>query len=136
MQSSNKPNLSDDFSYFDGLLSYYHSIGWKPSRFSRKRTTFEKVIAHANKTAKFLNKIKSRQLVCITRVRSIPENATIRKEYIKCGKELCEELHGPYYYAYWKDPVVKKLKKKYIGIYIPTEDKPELENDDYNGAKI
>jgi hypothetical protein len=25
------------------------------------------------------------------------------------------ERHGPYYYAYWKDPETKKLKKKYIG---------------------
>jgi hypothetical protein len=26
---------------------------------------------------------------------------------------------GPYYYAYWKDPELKKLKKKYIGTFIP-----------------
>lgn len=27
---------------------------------------------------------------------------------------------GPYYYAYWKDPETKKLKKKYIdGIHMP-----------------
>jgi hypothetical protein len=36
------------------------------------------------------------------RAKSIPENATIRKEYVKCGKEMCELKHGPYYYAYWK----------------------------------
>ena len=138
MQNAGKSKSSDedDFSYFDGLLSFYHLIGWKPSRFRRRRTTFEKVIAHANKTVKLVNKIKSREIACIDRAKSIPENATIRKEYIKCGKELCEEKHGPYYYAYWKDPEVKKLKKKYIGIYITTEDKPELETDDYNGAKI
>jgi hypothetical protein len=53
------------------------------------------------------------------RAKSIPENATIRKEYIKCGKEMCELKHGPYYYAYWKDPESKKLKKKYIGDPIP-----------------
>jgi hypothetical protein len=98
------------------------------------------VLANANKaiekSTKFLNKMKSKQLACAIRAESIPKNATIRKEYIKCGKEICAQKHGPYYYAYWKGPVVKKLKKKYIGIYIPTEDKPELENDDYNGAKI
>jgi hypothetical protein len=27
--------------------------------------------------------------------------------------------HGPYYYAYWKDPETKKLKKKYIGTHMP-----------------
>ena len=81
MQSSNKPNLSDDFSYFDGLLSYYHSIGWKPSRFRRRNTTFEKVIVYENKAAAFINEIKSRELACADRAKSIPENATIRKEY-------------------------------------------------------
>jgi len=40
---------------------------------------------------------------------------SIRKEYINCGKEICQHKHGPYYYAYWKDPESKKLKKKYIG---------------------
>ena len=43
----------------------------------------------------------------------IPKNATIRQEYVKCGKFECEKIHGPYYYAYWKEK--GKLKKKYIG---------------------
>ena len=55
----------------------------------------------------------------------IPSNATIRLEYIKCGKSNCNkcseeneynEFHGPYYYAYWRDKNNQgKLKKKYIG---------------------
>jgi hypothetical protein len=47
----------------------------------------------------------------------IPKNATIRKEFVKCKKSnCCYERHGPYYYAYWKDPdTKKKLRKKYIG---------------------
>jgi hypothetical protein len=61
------------------------------------------------------------------RSKSIPKNATIRKEYIKCGKEMCELKHGPYYYAYWKDPESKKLKKKYIGDHMPKD--KELGND-------
>ena len=81
------------------------------------------MLANANKviekSTKFINKIKSRQLACANRAKSIPENATIRKEYIKCGKEICQYQHGPYYYAYWKDPESKKLKKKYIGDHIP-----------------
>ena len=96
MQNADKSTSSDedDFSYFDGLLSFYHSIGWKPSRFRRRRTTFEKVIAHANKTAKYLNKIKSRQLACANRAKSIPEKATIRKEYIKCGRSFVKKSMG------------------------------------------
>jgi hypothetical protein len=67
------------------------------------------------------DKEESIKLACQTRSKSIPKNATIRKEYIKCKKpDCCQEQHGPYYYAYWKDPETKKLKKKYIGRdYIP-----------------
>jgi hypothetical protein len=43
----------------------------------------------------------------------IPPNATIRQEYVKCGDPDCQNLHGPYLYAYWKQG--KKLKKRYVG---------------------
>jgi hypothetical protein len=43
----------------------------------------------------------------------IPLNATIRQEYVKCGNPDCQNLHGPYFYAYWKHD--KKLKKRYVG---------------------
>jgi hypothetical protein len=61
-------------------------------------------------------------LTCANRAKSIPENATIRKEYIKRKKNNCHHdncQHGPYYYAYWQDPAAKKLKKEYIGRYGP-----------------
>ena len=62
------------------------------------------------------DKEESMKLACQTRSESIPKNATIRKEYIKCKKPNCyQEQHGPYYYAYWKDPATKRLKKRYIG---------------------
>jgi hypothetical protein len=96
---------------------------WDKPLFGHKHNSLEKVLANANKaiekSTKLINKIKSRELACITRVKSIPENATVRKEYIKCGKKFCEQKHGPYYYAYWKDPETKKLKKKYIGNHMP-----------------
>lgn len=55
--------------------------------------------------------------------KSIPKNAIIRKEYVKCGKEFCLKCeHDPYYYAYWRDKKnAKKLKKKYIGRDNPRE---------------
>jgi hypothetical protein len=103
------------------------SIDFNKPLFGNKHTSLQKLLDNANKTTekatKFINKIKSRQLACATRAKSIPENATIRKEYIKCGKEMCEIEHGPYYYAYWKDPEFKKLKKKYIGDHMPKEKK-------------
>jgi hypothetical protein len=45
----------------------------------------------------------------------LPDNATVRQEYVKCKKNPCSGCkHGPYYYAYWREN--GKLKKKYIGI--------------------
>jgi hypothetical protein len=92
---------------------------WNRNLFGHRRTSLRKVLANAKKrierSTNFINKIKSRQLACAIRAKSIPKNATIRKEYIKCGKLTCVQQHGPYYYAYWKDPDSKKLKKKYIG---------------------
>jgi hypothetical protein len=43
----------------------------------------------------------------------IPLNATIRQEYVTCGNPDCQNQHGPYLYAYWKQD--KKLKKRYVG---------------------
>jgi hypothetical protein len=43
----------------------------------------------------------------------IPPNATIRQEYVKCGDPDCQNSHGPYFYAYWKQD--RKLKKRYVG---------------------
>jgi hypothetical protein len=43
----------------------------------------------------------------------IPQNATIRQEFIRCGDPDCQNQHGPYLYAYWKQD--KKLKKRYVG---------------------
>jgi hypothetical protein len=64
------------------------------------------------------NKEKSAKLACQNRSKSIPKNATIKREFVKCRKPNCyHREHGPYYYAYWKDPEIKKLKKKYIGRY-------------------
>ena len=118
--------------------SRMRSIDFSKPLFENKRVSLQKLLANANKTTdratKFINKIKSRQLACANRAKSIPEKATIRKEYIKCGKEMCELKHGPYYYAYWKDPESKKLKKKYIGDHM-TKDK-ESEHDCNNNQMI
>jgi hypothetical protein len=115
--------------YF-GHLSSFKDTSWKPSLFDwdkplflRHGSSLEKLLAHAKKTAeksRFINKIESKKQFSISRAKSIPENATIRKEYVKCGKTPCYQgKHGPYYYAYWKDPETKKLRKKYIGTHMP-----------------
>jgi hypothetical protein len=90
------------------------------------------MISDANKTLskaqKLVDRIESAEHTSRENVQSIPRNATIRKEYIRCGKLGCEEEHGPYYYAYWKEEMKtdgdksacrKILKKKYIGTRLP-----------------
>jgi hypothetical protein len=74
------------------------------------------------------NKEKRTKLACQIRSKSIPKNATIRQEYVKCKKPDCHhKKHGPYYYAYWKDPITKKLEKKYIGrYYYPTREQEKV----------
>lgn len=80
---------SESSSYFNEIASFYKEKGRKPlfdwdkSLFGHKRTSLEKVLANTNKAIEksttFINKIKSRQLACSNRAKSIPENATIRK---------------------------------------------------------
>jgi hypothetical protein len=137
-------NNNDDFStrsYINELASWFHKdktwkspINLDKPLFGHKSSSLQELLADANKTTeratRFINKIKSRQLACVSRAKSIPENATIRKEYIKCGKEMCQYKHGAYYYAYWKDPESKKLKKKYIGDHMPK--KEGLDNNSNN----
>ena len=118
-------------SYFSELVSLYkdsskkQSLDWSKPLFGKTNTSLQKALTDANKaiekSTKFINEIKSRQLACFDRAKSVPVNATIRKEYIKCGKQICQQEHGPYYYAYWKDPDSKKLKKKYIGGNMPKD---------------
>ena len=75
-------------------------------------------------------KEKTMKLACQHRANSVPKNATIREEFVKSKKSNCyRQLHGPYYYAYWKDPETKRLKKMYIGRHYCTEDEQEGQED-------
>jgi hypothetical protein len=66
-------------------------------------------------------KIRSERLTSANNCSNLPDNVTIREEYVKCGKSGCSRCrHGPYFYAYWK--VNEKLNKKYIGKYAPRTD--------------
>jgi hypothetical protein len=82
---------------FHGENGHTSSLNWNRPLFGNKNSSLQNLLAKANKTTervtKFLNKIKSRQLACANRAKSIPENATIRKEYINCGKEVCPHKH-------------------------------------------
>jgi Skp family chaperone for outer membrane proteins len=64
-------------------------------------------------------KAEAEQLNCINNLKKTPAKATIRQEYVKCGKSDCSRIkHGPYYHAYWKDDN-GKLRKNYICKYPP-----------------
>lgn len=53
--------------------------------------------------------------------RQIRGGVCLQLEKVKCGKEGCKcgvgELHGPYWYAYWREG--GKLRSKYIGKKLP-----------------
>jgi hypothetical protein len=72
-------------------------------------------------------KEESMKIACQSRSKTVPKNATIRKEFVKCKKpDCCQRNHGPYYYAYWKDPETKRLKKRFIGShYFPNVEHKE-----------
>jgi hypothetical protein len=80
-----------------------------------KPMPYWKLIKKANKTLAWgkilMAKHDSAIARCANRTKLVPTNATIRKEYVKCTKPNCyRKKHGPYYYAYWKDPITKKLR--------------------------
>lgn len=93
-------------SYFSELASLCKDqsrmppIDFSEPLFRNKHTSLQKLLKNANKTTEkatnFLNKIKSRKVAYANRSKSIAKNATIRKEYIKRGKDACEDKHGPY----------------------------------------
>jgi hypothetical protein len=100
-------------------------LGWldRINSMSRDEPTEEgnRLIARAQALN---NKEKSIKFACQSRSKSVPKSATIREEFVNCNKPNCSRrLHGPYYYAYWKDPETKRLKKRYIGSHYYPSDK-------------
>jgi hypothetical protein len=107
------------------VTSFLDIIGWfdRINSMTRDQLMEEgnKLIARAQALD---NKEKSIKLACQSRSKLIPKNATIKEEFVKCKKPNCyRQQHGPYYYAYWKDPDTKKLKKRYIGSHYSPSDK-------------
>lgn len=89
---------------------------FKPIPWPKLKKRIDKQLKRSDK---FITKIESEKIRSSNNSKSIPSNATIREEYVKCGKSNCQQVkHGPYYYAYWKGDN-GKLHKKYIGKYPP-----------------
>jgi hypothetical protein len=119
----------DEFD-FNSLMDWSRPILFKSnSRCTPMSNVFAMTRKLLDKSQKLLERIESAEQTSRDNVQSIPTYATIRKEYVRCGKLGCEqEPHGPYYYAYWKEDVNadagrsacrKKLKKKHIGTRLP-----------------
>ena len=92
LPNNNYNDNSNSQSYFNHLrLNYEGSskplLDWNKPLFGNKRTSLQKLLANANKTSeratKFINKIKSRQLACANRVKSIPNTLGIIFQRIK-----------------------------------------------------
>jgi hypothetical protein len=65
-----------------------------------------------------LNRKNNHKKTTVKNYESVPTNATIREEYVRCGNYSCRRCkHGPYYYAYWREQGVRY--KKYLGKYDP-----------------
>lgn len=43
----------------------------------------------------------------------VPRGATLRRQYVHCGKPRCGRRHGPYWYAFWKKD--GKTRSAYVG---------------------
>jgi hypothetical protein len=104
--------------YYGDIINsskHWNSLNYIPNYCHKLWTKVEYQIQDATN---LLHKLENDEKRTKDNFSNVPSNATIRKEYVKCGKLSCEIKHGPYYYAYWKDSN-KKLKKKYLGKYNP-----------------
>lgn len=65
---------------------------------------FARTDAPIAKSRKFIDGIKAEEKASKKKFETVPANATIREEHVKCKKFHCKMYpHGPYYYAYWKE---------------------------------
>ena len=74
------------FSLTSGIPTYYNQLLHNTDKF----------LDHSKK---FLAKSNTEQKMAMKNYKSVPSNATIKEERIKCGKSCLMCPHGPYYYA-------------------------------------
>jgi hypothetical protein len=113
------------FNYIDYVKAHKKIAPFTSRIIARTLLEADRRLDHHKKVIK---RMKEARALSLQRFNALPSNATVRKEYVKCGKNNCDISHGPYYYAYWKEKVssnedstttIWKLKKKYIGSYLP-----------------
>lgn len=122
----NRDNMIEEGLKNDIRLNEFDKVDNLPQYFQKLYARTGAVIEHS---MNFLEELESKRQLVNENYKSIPDKATIREEYVKCGKKYCFRCkHGPYYYAYWKDEN-GKLKKKYIGRNNPRKEETK---DGYN----
>jgi hypothetical protein len=74
------------------------SFDWDKPLFEKKRISLQKVLANANKaiekSTRFINKIKSRQIACADRAKSIPKNVSIEKSTLSVERRFVNKSTG------------------------------------------
>jgi hypothetical protein len=112
-ETDQKMSLKADFLVYQQLPDR-KDIFHDPIRLKKEMDDLEEMKLEIEQYKKQLN-------TPLQRYDEAPSDAKIRQEFIKCGKKDCNDCpHGPYHYAYWKDQTTKKLKKKYIGRFVPS----------------
>src|SRR5215208_865488 len=116
------------------ILVTKNSLNWLIINFLLKKMN-EKAGLIIKQSEGLVAKMNSKREITNKNSKAIPKNATIREEYVRCGKDLCLKcVHGPYYYAYWRDKS-RKLKKKYIGRNNPSERTgKEIQDNNHNNV--
>ena len=119
-------NIAMPMEYVDYIRAHKKLAPFTSRLIARTLVEADRRLEHQKR---FIKRMEGARILSIRRFNNLPSNATIRKEYVKCGRDNCEMSHGPYYYAYWKERIssskndqsanVWKLKKKYIGSYLP-----------------
>ena len=77
---------------------------------------YNRTEAVMDNTRKFLDKLEADRYSVNQNYKSIPDNAFLREEYIKCGKEFCLRCKNMGHNIMHTEEIkMGKLKKKYIG---------------------
>ena len=88
--------------YIDYVKAYKRIAPFALRIIARTLVEVDKRMEHQKR---FIKRMEDAKTSSIQRFETLPKNMTIRKEYVKCGKNSCEMPHGLYYYAYWKERV-------------------------------
>jgi|GEM_PF-2705548 len=86
--------------------SKLHKTGKGGGRAAAARAEIESALTDARRRAAAAAAVASL-------AKRVPSSATLRRQYVLCGKPRCRKWHGPYWYAFWHRGGA--MKSAYIG---------------------